>query len=94
MRSLEEFDYISLDTVIREEPRRIKLTMKHPKKSKGYRDLITQLRSGYPTKAVQEKLLVDLVQYQELFEVTDTARTALKSLIKGKPIIEEVVVNV
>ncbi len=41
VRSLEEFDYILLDTVVREEPRRIKLTVKYPKKSKGYRDLIT-----------------------------------------------------
>ncbi len=94
MRSLEEFDYILLDTVVREELYRIKLTAKHLKKSKGYRDLITQLGSEYPTKAVQEKLLVDLVQYQELFKVTDTAQAALKSLIKGKPIVEEAVVNI
>ncbi len=94
VRSLEEFDRISPDTVVGEEPRRIKLTAKHPKKSKGYRDLITQLGSGYPAEAVREKLLADLVQYRELFEVTDAARAALKSLIEGKPIVEEAVVNV
>src|SRR6266536_3427808 len=94
VRSLEELDRISPDTVVGEEPRRIKLTAKHPKKSKGYRDLITQLGSGYPAEAVREKLLADLVQYRELFEVTDAARAALKSLIEGKPIVEEAVVNV
>ena len=41
VRSLKEFDRISLDTVVREELCRIKLTVKHLKKSKGYRDLIT-----------------------------------------------------
>jgi hypothetical protein len=95
VKSLEEFDRILPDTVVREKPqRRIGLTTRQPKKSKGYRDLIAQLGSGYPAEAVRGKLLADLVQYRELFEVTDAARAALKSLIEGKPIVEEAVVNV
>ena len=95
VRSLEEFDRISPDTVTGDKPqRKTRLTVHQPRKSKGYRSLINQLGSGYPAEAVREKLLADLVQYRELFEVTDAARAALKSLIEGRPIAEEAVVNI
>ena len=95
VRSLEEFDRISPGTITGDKPQRqAKLTAHQPKKSKGYRDLITQLGSGHPAEAVRAKLLADLVQYRELFEVTDTARAALKSLNEGRPIEEETVVSI
>ena len=43
---------------------------------------------------VQDKLLADLVQYQELFEVTDATRTTLKSLLEGQPIAKKAVVYI
>ena len=37
---------------------------------------------------------MDLALYQKLFEVTDAAQAILKSIIEGKPIIEEAVVSI
>ena len=64
------------------------------KKTKGYRDLISQLVKGNPTEAVSSKLLADLSQYQELFEVVDAAQAVLKSLLKGETVEKEAVVYV
>ena len=62
IRSLKEFNYISPNTITRDKPQhKTRLIAHQPRKSKEYRSLINQLGSGYPTEAVQEKLLVDLV---------------------------------
>ena len=56
--------------------------------------MITRLGSEHTAEAVRERLLADLALYQKLFEVTDAARATLKSLVEGKPIVEEAVVNI
>ena len=93
VQSLKEFEQISLETLA--EPQYIaKVIVHQPKKSKGYKDLITRLGSKYPAEAVRERLLADLALYQKLFEVTDAARATLKSIIEGKPIVEEAIINI
>ena len=79
VKSLEEFDRIPAKPRSKIDP-----GPKQPKKSKGYRDLIAQLRSGYSAGAVRKKVLEDLGQYRELFKVTDTFRVGLKSLVEGE----------
>ena len=92
-QSLKEFERMSPETSA--EPQyTAKATVRQPKKSKGYKDLITRLGSEHPAEAVRERLLADLALYQKLFEVTDAARAALKSIVEGKPIVEEAVVNI